>query len=429
VGTQGAGDASKAQIIRTVLLPTGWTAEPSLRRTTSTADATAGPTSASKSDGPRSASPLRLASPLGRTGSTDSPTRTSAVAAAAHRSHLGGDAVTVPLRPEPAPTFTPVEALVVDDSTLHYRLSTTIPLIPTDANVHQSGFYAEDMPTSDEVLQLLNKFTMVAEDPVYAENEKILAQMLLRFTHDGKPISFEELQLLNPDLLPEDKEQLDRVAFHCFVRRVVKWLITPCEENKGLLLPLASIQARTLQLIEAGIITWREAFDRDGLFGVFYCDERTNAAYVHSHSTGADSTGQHGHAKHHYHTHFRHHNHNHLTATLHSKGSGPNVLSLHHTTSSKHVPPLQALRNKAKHVNALYQKYVVELQKNNFLPVIQYWKQHTTGATVPSYKLLYAELARCYGGETDDPTDLGVLCEGVRKGDTALCELLQKLQS
>jgi hypothetical protein len=264
---------------------------------------------------------------------------------------------------------------------------------------------------------------MVAEDPVYIENEKILARMILRFTHDGVPFTLEELQCLNPELIHEDKVHMDRICYHFFVKRVVKWLIATQEENAQLLLPLASIQARTLQLLEMGIITLQEAFDQDGLYGVFYSDERSNVSHIHL-SLDANS------GAHHHYPHFKNHNHNHLTSTLQNKnGAGGGILSLHHTTSSKHVPPLLALRNKVKHINALYQKYVVELQQQNFLPTIQYWKQHTTGATVPTHRLLYAELARCYGGEGDDATDLETIAAQMVSKDTAMHVLLQKLQS
>lgn len=415
-----AAEEGKEASSRTVLLYTGWTAEPMSRP--HRGDST------SAGEGPRSGSPLRLSSPLGRVNSMDSPVKR----ANGHSTTLTTDGIS--LRPEPAPALTPLEALVIDDATLRYKLSTTVPLIPNDRNVHQSGYYAEDMPSSDEVLQLLNKVTMVAEDTVYAENEKILAQMVLRFTHDGKPFSLEELQLLNPELIYDDKVQLDRAVFHYFVRRLVKWLLPPCEENEGLLVPMASIQARTLQLIEAGIISWKEAFDRDGLFGVFYSNERPNAVHPPAQhaSTGAGGAlGTHHQHHHQHHRHSKHPNHNHLAATLQNQGAAAaGVLSLHHTTSSHHVAPLQALRNKAKHINALYQKYVVELQQRNFLPVIQYWKQHTTGATIPTYRLLYAELAQCYGGEIDDgTTDIVALCEEVALRDDAMHDLLRKLQS
>jgi hypothetical protein len=418
-GTTGADadGAAKEKYSRTMLLYTGWTSDG--------AHSSAG--SGAVSGAPDGSGAVRTGSPQRATmasSSLSSPNgRTAAGSGTASPMRHSVPSMSVTLKKEPPAAYTYPEVLMLDGSPLRYRLRTTIPLIPTDSNIHQSGFSIEEVPCSNEVLSFLNKVTMVAEDPVYIENEKILARMILRFTHDGAPFTLEELQCLNPELIHEDKVHMDRICYHYFVKRVVKWLVSAQEENAHLLLPIASIQARTLQLLEMGIITLQEAFDQDGLYGVFYSDERSNVSHIH-YSLDAHSGG------HHHYPHFKNHNHNHLTSTLQNKnGAGGGILSLHHTTSSKHVPPLLALRNKVKHINALYQKYVVELQQQNFLPTIQYWKQHTTGATVPTHRLLYTELARCYGGESDDATDLGAVAAQMLSRDTAMHVLLQKLQS
>jgi len=252
---------------------------------------------------------------------------------------------------------------------------------------------------SDDVLTFFNHLTMVADDPVYAENERILSQIIQRFLHDGVPVQLQDLQCMNADLNDADKVMLNKIVFHYFIRRVVRWLMPiPQESNSNsrthkLALPLASIHARALQLIEQGILTFNEAFDKDGLYGVFYSDEQ-NAAHT-STRTFPDSTSA----------------------------------GLQDATLSSHVPPLLALRNKCKHINALYQKYIVELAPRNFLPTIRFWKQHAGGATVPTYKLLYSELTQVYGGENDDNVDVETICSTVQGDDTVLQVLLQQLQS
>ena len=235
---------------------------------------------------------------------------------------------------------------------------------------------------------------------MYAENERILSQIIQRFLHDGVPVQLLDLQCMNSDLNESDKGMLNKVVFYYFIRRVVRWLVPIPEESNSnmhphkLAVPLASIYARALQLIEQGILTFSEAFDKDGMYGVFYSDEQNNTANASTVSTNdAITTG------------------------------------MQHSTHSSHVPPLLALRNKCKHINALYQKYIVELAPRNFLPTIRFWKQHLGGATVPTYKLLYSELTQVYGGESDDTVDLETMCCAINTEDTVLQVLLQKLQS
>jgi len=318
---------------------------------------------------------------------------------------------------EPHTLFTATEHILLDTTLINYRCRTTIHTTPTDRNLHHSGYIAEDIVTSDEALLFFNRITMVADDAVYVENEKLLSQLIQRFLHDGAPIQLRDLQCMNSDLNESDKVLLNKIVFHYFVRRVVRWLIPVNADIHGnVALPIASVHARALKLIEQGIVTFSEAFERDGLYGVFYCDEQ--------HTMVSPSLDPH-----HYHNkHVLYHNHNHLTTTLHNKGAA-SMLSLQHTTNSQHVAPLLALRNKVKHINALYQKYIVELAPVNFVPTIQYWKQHTTGATVPTYKLLYCELGRVYGGESDDSVDVDTICSDIGNNDNAVQVLLQKLQS
>ena len=241
---------------------------------------------------------------------------------------------------------------------------------------------------------------MVGDDPVYAENERILSQIIQRFLHDGVPVQLLDLQCMNSDLNESDKGMLNKVVFHYFIRRVVRWLMPIPEGSNSnmhphkLAVPLASIYARALQLIEQGILTFSEAFDKDGMYGVFYSDEQNNTANASIVFT-----------------------------------NDPTTAGMQHSTHSSHVPPLLALRNKCKHINALYQKYIVELAPRNFLPTIRFWKQHPGGATVPTYKLLYSELTQVYGGESDDNIDLETMCSAINADDTVLQVLLQKLQS
>jgi hypothetical protein len=312
--------------------------------------------------------------------------------------------------------------------------------VPNEKNLHRSGFLVEDVSNSQDVLAFFNKITMVDQDPMYAENEKKLAQLIAKFTRDGIPVQLSDLKLINEDLYEEDKKQLDKICFHYFIKRVVKWCIDFPNEFRDRMLPIASIQARILHLIECGIITFQEAFDKDGLYGVLYCDDANVGAHHHSY----DHHYQHYHVPHTVQLQeLRFAHHNHLTNALTNKhgssgGVGGNqhhrnhhglVLSLHQTTSSQYVLPSVALHNKIKHVNALYQKYIVELQPRNFLPTIQFWKEHTTGATVPTYRLLHSELSRMYGGIYDEGTDVEAVCLTYGSADTSLWELLAKIES
>jgi hypothetical protein len=69
------------------------------------------------------------------------------------------------------------------------------------------------------------------------------------------------------------------------------------------------------------------------------------------------------------------------------------------------------------------------LQPRNFLPTIQFWKDHTTGCTAPTYRLLHSELSRMYGGIYDEGTDVEAVCLTYGAADTSLLELLAKIES
>ena len=320
---------------------------------------------------------------------------------------------------------TGIENININNTCIQYYNYTSIPIIPNDKNIYQSNSLFNNLLNSNDILNFLYRIIGTIK---CVENEKILAQLIRIYLKDGKIITLKVLQQLNPILTQDDQYSIDIICYQFFIKRIIKWLIPLRNENIEYMLPMASIQARALELIEVGILSFREVFEKDGRYGVFYYEEEQCG--------GSSSGGSSG---------------NTATATTQSKpqqqqaGEGcytPNNNSSSMnipptsplqapttttTTSTQYISPLQQLRNKMININKLYQQYILQLQPHNFLSTINYYKQHTTGNTVPTYSRLYEELLQCYGHNSETNEDIQLLCQNISKKDVKMKNILEKL--
>ena len=292
---------------------------------------------------------------------------------------------------------------MLDSSIVRYKQHLRPQLVPSDGNIFQSGYFIDHMGSSDDVLSFFNRITMVQEGKAYAQNEAKLATLLMRFTHDGACLSLQQLREINDDVMEEDCIYLNKICYHMLVKRVVRWVVSFREENQHLALPIASAQARVLVLVQNGILTFAEAFGKNSSYGIFYSSEYTSSIaqeeqdmkILTTDASNSSSTGGGG-------------------------GSGGVGASVRIT--------IQAMRLKIKRINALYQKYIVEMEPTNFLPTIQFWKQHERGATLPTYTRLHTELCRMYGGEIDEGADLEIISSTYGAVDSAIEALFDQIK-
>ena len=320
---------------------------------------------------------------------------------------------------------TGIENININNTCIQYYNYTSIPIIPNDKNIYQSNSLFNNLLNSNDILNFLYRIIGTSK---CVENEKILAQLIRIYLKEGKIITLKILQQLNPILIQDDQYSIDIICYQFFIKRIIKWLIPLRNENIEYMLPMSSIQARALELIEVGILSFREVFEKDGRYGVFYYEEEQCG--------GSSSGGSSG---------------NTATATTQSKpqqqqaGEGcytPNNNSSSMnipptsplqapttttTTSTQYISPLQQLRNKMININKLYQQYILQLQPHNFLSTINYYKQHTTGNTVPTYSRLYEELLQCYGHNSETNEDIQLLCQNISKKDVKMKNILEKL--
>lgn len=302
-----------------------------------------------------------------------------------------------------AEDMTTDEAVVVDSSIIRFKHYAKPQLEPTDQNVFKSSYIIDHMGSAADVLAFFNRITMVKENRTYAQNESKLADLIVKFCHDGASIDIRELQQINEEVMPEDCAYLNKICYHFFIKRVVRWVVSASDQQDGLWVPMATAQARTLRLIQQGILTFQEVFSQDGNYGIFYNDE-----YIHD-----DPTPE---------LPLRKAVLKETAASLADDGVIEKSIAISSTGR------LQLLRQKIKHINYLYQKYVVELEPDNFLPTVQFFKQHENGGTIPTYKKLHAELCALFGGEGDEGGHFEKTAYAYGANDNKLQELFQQIK-
>ena len=255
-----------------------------------------------------------------------------------------------------------------------------------DIELRGSNYYTmDDLGDSDDIWHFINRITMIHDDEHFIENEKKLAELIIKFTREGRPILLTELQVINEDITEGDCNHLMKIIYHYFIKRIVPFILSspPIEgggannnngnsdDNQTTMsnhydeIPLASGQARALLLLRLGHVSIKELFDNHSSYGIFYY--RCKDSILHL-------------------PHQTHHHDDALTE------DSSDLIGLNN---------LERLKVQLSNINALYQKAVLETTPHNFAPCIQFWKKHRHGVTIPTYRTLQSELKEVYGGDHD----------------------------
>lgn len=222
------------------------------------------------------------------------------------------------------------EIITLGQSTIKYRQR-----VNPHRN-HLGDFYMLDLGKYEKINDKLNQITGTTDDTVVTKNEQELAKLMLDFCHGGKPITLEKLKKIYKKADDSNVHDINRIFYHCFVKEIASWMLP---RDKSHQLPLATAQARALQLIVKGYLTIGEVFSQDAQYGVF---------------TGSNI------------------------------GENPNKL-----------------REKIILINRLYDKAMLEMHTDNAAQSVQFFKKHPDGKTLPTRKELHQELRDTFGGESD----------------------------
>lgn len=206
---------------------------------------------------------------------------------------------------------------------------------------HLGDFYNTNLGNYSAIVTKFHEITGTTSEAIASENEQKLAQYMLNFCHDGKPLKLQKLKLVKDSATEEDVHELNKIFYHCFIKEVASWMLPRDESHK---LPLATVQIRALKLIIKGYLTIQEVFGKDAPYGVY---------------TGSDI------------------------------GKDENI---------------PKLCKKIININILYDKVVLEHHTDNFAAYVQFFKEHPSGKILPTRKELHHELKEAFGG-SDNETD------------------------
>eukprot|EP01033_Poteriospumella_lacustris_P010107 gene10107-7204_t len=347
-------------------------------------------------------------------------------------------------------------------------------------HIRGDDYYAmEELGHSDEVLSFLHHLTLTDLDPHFVDNERKVAEIMLRFTHDGTPIDVKELQLINEDATERDAQALTRICFHFFVKRIVPWVLSfpdwspeglpgglataaaaassggvggvggsaAAQPTSGLMghsggyrklyeLPLATGQARAMQLVRHGLLTFHELFAWDGEYGIFHCGvhrevvsapvgtSSAGTASLPANVTDAGAAGGGGGVGETSGSKSR-------SASPLRSATGPAAASAASAAAASAKQELAAaaaaseallpehphaviqtryhdyaqMRRQLANINALYQRAVLEVTPTNFLSTMQFWKAHKEGVTLSANATADAHWEHAQYGAEDRELD------------------------
>ena len=117
-----------------------------------------------------------------------------------------------------------------------------------------------------DIMSILNGITGTTEDQVEVQHEQAVAGLMLKFSHNGKPVTPVDLAAVKPQATKTDVDNLNRIFYHCFAKEIARWML-PTDKSHNL--PLATAQARALQLIIKGHLSLDQVFGRLSDYGVF----------------------------------------------------------------------------------------------------------------------------------------------------------------
>ena len=121
--------------------------------------------------------------------------------------------------------------------------------------------YLPQHGTYQQIYQFLIKLSQ--QQP---ESEKQLADYMIRFGQNHKSITLPELQALYPGAQAADVDQFNQICFLLLSKEQAQWM-SAVEERYQLGMSVA--QARCLLMIQAGYLSFEDAFITKAMFGVY----------------------------------------------------------------------------------------------------------------------------------------------------------------
>ncbi|MFA6038332.1 MAG: hypothetical protein WC748_09475 [Legionellales bacterium] len=147
----------------------------------------------------------------------------------------------------------------------HYRAGQTVVKSEhrTDPKRQRLGdsFLPEHGSYSSDIYHLLIRLSNNE-----TSKEKQLAQLMIRYGKTHQTVTIEELKVLYDEIDEEDTQSFNRICFLIMEKEQAQWHSSTDESYQ---LGMSVSHARCLIMIEAGFISFTEAFKNDVLFGIY----------------------------------------------------------------------------------------------------------------------------------------------------------------
>lgn len=126
---------------------------------------------------------------------------------------------------------------------------------------HKGDYFMDNLGDYSKIGSVIDEITQGNKT-----KEKRLATFMLRYSKTGQAIALDELQSLNADAKENDKDQINTILYHIFVKEPVRWM-QPHDPTHEI--PWATAQSRAVRLIEAGHLKMVDVFSQFAPYGVF----------------------------------------------------------------------------------------------------------------------------------------------------------------
>lgn len=130
---------------------------------------------------------------------------------------------------------------------------------------HPGNYYMYGLGEYSAIMDFINKITDSGNE-INIVKEKKLANYMLRYSQSGTPMTLDELKKLYMEATDNDLLKIHRIFYHCFVKEPSRFFLAKQTDHQ---LPLASANARALQLLVRGHLTMEDVFSQDAPYGVF----------------------------------------------------------------------------------------------------------------------------------------------------------------
>jgi len=136
-------------------------------------------------------------------------------------------------------------------------------------NPHRNNlgdYFMDEIGTYEDILRHLQKITFNRDENIQNNNEKLIAQWMMRYASTGQALSLQELQNMSANATQNDLNTLHRIFYHCLIKEISCRML-PGDESRDL--PLATAQARAIKLLANGHLHLKDVFAQDAPYGVF----------------------------------------------------------------------------------------------------------------------------------------------------------------